>query len=331
MKKKILICGATGFIGRNIAEHFADKEGIELYGTYNNSLPLSNSKINMFKADLRDAKDVEKAVADKDVVIQAAATTSGVKDAFLNPSYHVTDNAIMNSLIFKSCVENKISHVIAFSCSVMYQSSEVPVKERDFNANDEIHPKYFGAAWTKIYMEKICEYYSRMGDTKFTAIRHSNIYGPNDKYDLERSHVFGASMAKVMAADNGGKLLVWGSGEEKRDLLYISDLIDFVELAIIKQNSRFELLNVGSGTAVSVTDLVNRIIRISGKNLSVDYDPEKPTIKTKLSLDCAKARKMFDWSPRVPLEEGILRTIKWYETNIMNNGNLIEKRSNNEK
>lgn len=310
--KKVLVCGATGFIGRNIAESFAERDGFEVYGTYLNAGPPDNPKIKMIRADLTNKDDVNRAIKGTDIIIQAAATTSGAKEIVTKPYYHVTDNAVMNSLIFRSAYDHKVSHVVFFSCSVMYQSGDVPVKETDFNANEEMHQNYFGVGWTKVYIEKMCEFYSRLGNTKYTAIRHSNIYGPYDKFDLERSHVFGATMTKVMTAESGGKIVVWGAGEEERDLLYVSDLVSFVELAIDKGESKFELYNAGYGSSVSVNDLVKKIIASSGKDLKIEYDLTKPNIKTKLCLDIAKAKNSLGWFPEVSLDEGIQKTMNWY-------------------
>ncbi|MEW6557329.1 MAG: NAD-dependent epimerase/dehydratase family protein [Elusimicrobiota bacterium] len=315
MKKKILVCGSTGFIGRNIAEALAENEGFEVYGTYLKSEPLKNSKIKMIKADLTDKNDVEKVIKGMDIIIQAAATTSGAKDIINKPYYHVTDNTIMNALIFRSTYEHKISHLIFFSCTVMYQSSNVPVKETDFDANKEIYPSYFGGAWMKVYNEKMCEFYSRISDTKFTVIRHSNIYGPYDKYDLEKSHVFGATVTKVMTAKEDEKIVVWGEGTEERDLLHVSDLVDFVKLAIYKQKNKFELFNVGYGSSISISNLVKKIIKYSNKNVSIEYDLTKPTIKTKLCLNTSKAKEKLGWIPKVSLDEGIKKTIQWYKNN----------------
>ncbi|MEW6006659.1 MAG: NAD-dependent epimerase/dehydratase family protein [bacterium] len=313
-KKKLLICGATGFIGRNIAEAFAENDDFEIYGTYLNSKPLNNPKIKMIKADLTNKDDVNKAIEGMDIIIQAGATTSGAKDIINRPYYHVTDNAVMNSLIFRSAYENKVSHVIFFSCSVMYQPSDVPVKETDFDANKEIYQSYFGVGWTKVYNEKMCEFYSRIGTTKYTVIRHSNIYGPYDKFDLERSHVFGATVAKVMTAKDEEKISVWGEGKEERDLLYISDLAELVKLAIEKQKEKFQLFNVGYGSSISVNNLVKKIIEFSGKKIDIEYDLSKPTIKTKLCLDVTKAKEILGWKPKISLDDGIKKTIQWYKT-----------------
>lgn len=313
-KKKVLICGATGFIGRNIAETFINNADYELYGTFFNKTPWNNKKIKMIKADLTKKTDVDRAVKGKDIIIQAAAVTSGSKDIINEPFRHVTDNAVMNSLIFRSAFENKVSRMIFFSCSVMYGSSTRAVKETDFDANKEIFPAYFGAGWTKVYLEKMCEFYSRIGKTKFTVIRHSNIYGPHDKFDLERSHVFGATMTKVMKAAAGEKIVIWGKGQAGRDLMYISDLVEFVNLVLKRQKEMFSIYNAGTGKVYTIPELVNMIIAASGKILSLKYDVAKPDIRTNLHLDISKARRDLGWSPKISIKEGIDRTMAWYKT-----------------
>ncbi len=316
IKKKVLICGATGFIGRNIAERFANMDAFEVYGTYFNSKPYDNPNIRFIQADLRDAKVIEEITKGMDIVIQMAAITYGAKDSAERPYIYVTDNVVMNSLIFRSCFDNKVSHVFFPSCTIMYPDSDKPIKENELDLNIEMNPKYFGAAWTKVYEEKMCEFYSRLGSTKFTVFRHSNVYGPYDKYNSDRSHVFAATISKVMNAKENSKINVWGTGEEERDLIHVDDVVNFIKLAIEKQNSRFELVNIGNGYSISIADLVSKIIALSGKNLGIEYDTTKPTIKTKLSVDYFIAKEKFSWEPKVSLDEGIKRTLKWFRDNM---------------
>jgi len=317
IKTKILICGATGFIGRNMVEHFLKRSDMEVIGVYNKRPKYDLPNLKWVKADLNNSEDVSRVLDGIDIVIQAAATTSGSKDIVARPYIHVTDNAVMNSLLFRAAFEKKVKHVIFFSCTVMLQSSDKPQSEEDYDANKELHPRYFGVGHTKLYMEKMCDFYSRIGETKYTVIRHTNIYGPHDKFDLERSHVFGATITKVLAAKNG-KISVWGTGEEERDLLYIDDLNNFVECALENQISPYALYNCGYGSSISIKSLVNKIISISGKDLLVEHDLSQPTIKTSLSLSCSKAEREIDWKPKTTIDEGIAKTIAWWKSNIKN-------------
>lgn len=317
-KMKVLVCGVTGFIGRNIVERLTQRDDMEIFGTYFNIKPdkilTKNKKLLLLKADLTQKSDVDKVVKDKDIIIQAAAVTSGSKDILTKPYIHVTDNAIMNSLILRAAFEAKVKHVVFFSCTVMYPNQNRPVREEDFNYH--ITDRYFGVGWTKVYVEKMCEFFSKISRTKYTAIRHSNIYGPFDKYDLEHSHVFGATMTKIMT-NKDGNVTVWGDGSEERDLLYVSDLVDFVELILTSQKEPFELINVGSGVSVSVANLVSKIIEISGKDIKIKFDTSKPTIKFSLSLNLDKARKKYGWMPKTSLEQGIEQTMKWYKQHML--------------
>lgn len=301
-KPVLLILGANGFIGRNMVEYFTDSGLYEVRGAARQD------------ADLRDPVQVERVIRGADIIIQAAAVTSGAKDIVERPYLHVTDNAVMNSVLFRAAFEARVKHVIFFSCTVMYPSSPTAVKESE--DKQPLNPKYFGVASTKLYCEKLCEFFAGLGPTKFTAIRHSNAYGPHDKFDLERSHVFGATVRKVMDAEDGsGRIMVWGDGNESRDLLYVGDLTRFADLAIRMQSGNFGLYNCGSGQSVTVRELVWKIIQASGKDLALNYDFTKPTVPSHVLLDCSKAKKELGWKMEVSLDEGIKRTLAWYRSN----------------
>ena len=314
-KKNILILGASGFIGKNLLIHFLKKKKYNVSGTYfKNKFKMNGGKI--FKVDLTKKKEVDKIVKNKDIIIQAAATTSGAKDIISKPYLHVNDNAIINSMITRSAYDFKVKHIINFSCTVMYKSSKKKLREKDFNANDEVYPNYFGAASMKIFVEKMCEFYSRLGRNKYTLIRHSNVYGKYDKFDLNKSHVLGASVNKVIN-NKSGNLSVWGSGKEKRDFLYIDDLVNFVDLAIKKQKKSYQLYNAGLGSMISINELIKMIINLSKKNIKITNDLTKKSLSTYESLNCDKAYQELGWKPKTSLRAGIEKTIKWYKKNIL--------------
>ena len=316
-KRNILICGATGFIGRNLVEHFHSNKSYKIRAVHFNRPALTQyADVEWIKTDLRTPESVKNVLDGIDIVLQFAATTSGSKDILTRPFIHVTDNAVMNSLLLRECYEQNIKHFIFPSCTVMYQPSEFALDENSFDANKPLLPSYFGVGNTKLYIEKMCEFFSRLKRTKHTVIRHSNIYGPYDKYDLERSHMFGASITKVMEAEDGGEITVWGTGEEKRDLLHVNDLLNFVELAINKQLNNYELYTVGIGKGEKVIDVIKKIIKHSGKTISIKHDLKMPTIPTSLYLNCDKAKKDLEWEAAINIDNGIIKTIDWYNKNI---------------
>ncbi len=308
---KVLICGATGFIGRNLVETLAQRADLEVHAVRFTRGAYHVPGVSWREADLRDEAAVGAAVRGMDIVIQAAATTSGAADIVARPHVHVTDNAIMNSLLLRACYEHKVRQFVFFSCSIMYQPRDVPWREDEWDAAQEMHVNYFGAGWTKLYIEKMCEFFSRLGVTRHTVVRHTNVFGPHDKFDLERSHVLGATVAKAMTGRDG-KITVWGTGEEARDLIYVDDLVRFVELAIRKQTTSYELVHVSAGRAITIGDLVQRVIEASGRNLRIEYDATRPTIRTSFALDNRLAFERFGWKPEVSFEEGVRRTVEWW-------------------
>ena len=312
--KTILVCGATGFIGKNLVHHYSKNKDYKVKAVYNQRPPYQVENVSWIKCDLRNPSDIRKALKGVDIIMHFAATTTGAKDIVSKPYIHVTDNVIMTSYLLREAFEQGIEHFIFPSCTIMYQKSEEALKETDFNPSDDLLPFYYGAGHTKIYLENMCKFYSGFNKTKHTVIRHSNMYGPHDKYDLEKSHVTGATITKVMTNENG-VISVWGTGEEKRDLLYIEDLIEFIDLALSKQKNNYELYNVGIGEGIKIKDLVKKVIKVSGRELTMEHDLSKPTVPTSLFLDCSKAKKDLGWSPRHSLEEGLQKTIKWFREN----------------
>jgi nucleoside-diphosphate-sugar epimerase len=153
-----------------------------------------------------------------------------------------------------------------------------------------------------------------LSKTKFTIIRHSNIYGPHDKYDLDKSHVFGATITKVMKAKDD--LEVWGDGSEIRDFLHAEDLVNFIKKVISKQKTQYEIYNCGSGKAITIKKLCNLIVKISKKPLKIKFNKNKPTIAFDMFLNCNKAKKELGWEPKIEIEYGIKKTISWWIKNI---------------
>jgi len=313
--KKILICGGSGFIGRNLVENFSKNKKIKIYSTYYKSKKPNVKNVKWIRADLKSKKSVYNILKNKDVVIQAAATTSGAKDILNKPYIHVTDNAIMNSLLLQASHDLGVKHFIFFSCTVMYPSQKKPIKELEIKNSNSIYKAYFGVAKTKLFIEDLCKFYSNLSPSKFTCIRHSNIYGPHDKFDLNKSHFFGASVNKILNAKNSIK--IWGSGHERRDLLYVDDLINFVKKVLSKQKNNFRIYNCGYGSHYSVNQIVNLIKKISRKKIKIENDLSKPSIKTSLALNTNLAKKELGWKKNISLEKGIKKTIYWYKKNYL--------------
>ena len=308
----ILVLGATGFIGRNITEKLALNPDYNIYAVNFRSPQYESRNVKWLNVNLCEIEQVKGLFNNIDIVIQAAATTSGADEIINRPETHVTDNAIMNSLILREISNQNVKHFIFFSCTTMYQSnSEKKQKENDFDRNLPIYDKYMGVGYTKIYIENLCEFYSKLCNTKFSVIRHTNVYGPYDKFDLKRSHVMGATITKVMQSNDS--IEVWGTGSEIRDLLYIDDLVELVQLVFQKQKDKFLIFNAGSDQGISVTELVNKVCHAANKQLKILYRKDKPNLDFSFISDSSKAYQKFGWVAQTSLEVGLNRTIKWWK------------------
>jgi GDP-L-fucose synthase len=316
--KNILVLGGTGFIGRNLVEKFSLNKNFNVTATNFSKTPPIINNVVWIHADLTKKDDVDKVFhthSNYDIIIQAAASTSGIMDTFNRPDFHVTDNAIMNSLVLRAINNLSVGHFIFFSCTTMLQPKFEPQDENQFTGSVDPVEKYFGVGWTKVYVEKLCKFYSRIGKTKFSIIRHSNVYGPWDRNQLHNSHVCGSTITKVLT--NSNEIEIWGSGQEKRDLIYIQDLIELVDLMISNQTSEYCLVNAGGENLISITDLTKLVIQLAGKPLNIKYNSTKPTIDFSVTLDNSLAKKLFGWTPKTQLNEGLTKTIKFWRENYL--------------
>ena len=132
-KKKILILGASGFIGKNLSNFFSKK--YKVYGTYLRNKPKLNKNITLKKVNILNKNQLDKVIKNKDIVINAAAVTSGAKDIVTKPYIHFTDNALINSVSIRSAFDNNVRNYICLSCSIIYHNSKIPIKETEFNLN----------------------------------------------------------------------------------------------------------------------------------------------------------------------------------------------------
>lgn len=315
-KTRVLICGVSGFIGRNLFEHFNRLGGdYEISGTYFKNPPTIPVP-NMFRYDLRDLKQAMSAVKNMDIVINAAAMTDGV-GVFSKENkavFYAKANNLINANLAEAVFINGVKNFVFLSCTVMYPSSAKPVSENGVDISF-FHPKYLIPAKMKLFGEERCRYFAdwNSNSTKYTVIRHTNIYGPHDKFDLKRGHVLSATVEKAMTCDN--EITVWGRGQESRDFLYIDDLIEFIKKAVELQKSNFEIFNAGSGKTYSVNELVNIIIACSGKKLNIVHDTTKPSVDAQMNISSEKAKRLLGWKAQIELREGILKTLKWYKLN----------------
>ena len=311
--KKILVCGASGFIGLNLVKFFKNKN-YKVIATYKTKRPKNTYGAIWIKTDLISYKNVKKIVKNCDGLIQCAAITSGAKNMVSKPFTLVGDNVIMNSLLMKTSVQNNVKHFVFLSCSVMYHHSNKNLKEADYDPTKKLHKVYEGMGLTKVYIENMCKFYAERSNTKFSVIRHTNIYGPHDKFENINAHFMSSVISRLRYASK--KLIVWGEGKEKRDFLYIDDLCSAIKNIMDRQKIKFDLVNVSYGKAFSVKNIVKKIKMYMGKRYNIFFDKKKPNIKINILIDNSKMVRQYNWKPKISIDNGIKKTVSWYLNNI---------------
>lgn len=316
MKTCVLITGASGFIGRNLFEYFSKKDATEVFGAYRTrSFPI-NGKLyygNLVREEV--ARSLLKEVQ-PDVLIHAAAATAGFQDFKQREAQFIHDNIVMNAHIIALAAKYKVPHVILLGCSLVYPSIDSIVAEDDVQMTKPLEDPYSGGAKVKCIMEDLAWQYGNLsgGRTAYTIIRHSNIYGPYDKFK-GGGHLIAAKIAEAVDAHDGDTICVRGPGTERRDALHIDDFLCFVDAAISQRAPRTGAWNVGYGSAYSVNEIVRKIADMSGKKLTLVNDFSANSAPTQPALNCQKAKSIFGWRPKIKLNDGLQMTMEWYKAN----------------
>lgn len=307
--KRILVAGATGLIGTNLVEVLLQR-GAHIRGTIH-KVPrvIRDTRVQYVNVDLTRREDCGAAVRDVEYVFLCAANTSGARVMVENPLAHITENLLINSQMLEAACLAKVDRVLFISSTTAYPPVEYPVKE-DAGFIGDPHDSYLGVGWMKRYIEKLALFYYRKYCLKVALVRPTNVYGPYDKFDFERSHVLPALIRK--AVEKQDPFEVWGDGTAVRDFVYVTDVVDALLMAL-EQCANCDPVNLGSGQPVTIRQCVNTILKLTGHtNASVVYDPSKPTTIPVRLVDLTKAKTVLGFEPKVSFEEGLRRTITWY-------------------
>lgn len=313
--KNILVAGAAGFIGTNLALALT-KRGARLRLTiHDKPLQTSFPDAEIITCDLRVAEHCARAVEGIDQVFLCAAHTSGAAVIRSTPLVHITPNVLINTLMLEAAHRAGVGRFCFISSGAAYPpTADRPVREDEMFEGDP-HDVYFAAGWMKRYAEILCRTYAEKIPRPMPTIvvRPSNVYGPYDKYDFAVSHVTAALIRRV--AERQRPIEVWGTGGDIRDLIYVDDFIDGVLAAVAIDRPHFAV-NICSGAGHSVREILDKILSVDGyADAEVRYDPSRPsTIPVRL-MDNSLARQMLGFEARTPLEEGLRRTIDWYRQN----------------
>lgn len=300
---KIFIAGHNGMVGSAIERKYR-QEG------FKNILTFSSKEL-----DLRDQSSVDEFYkkVKPDIVILAAAKVGGIHANNKYKAEFIYDNLMIESNVIHFAYENNVKKLLFLGSSCIYpKHSPQPIKE-EYLMSGHLEPTNKSYAIAKIAGIELCKSYHEQYGCNFISAMPTNLYGTNDNYHFENSHVIPALLRKVVLAkkNNDPFVTVWGSGKPRRDFLNVDDLANACFL-LMRQYDESEPINIGSGSDISITELINIIMEEIDYNGEVKFDTSKPDGTMLKLLDISKI-KSLGWAPKIKIREGIRKAIKEIE------------------
>jgi len=281
-------------------------------GGFKNLLTRDRSKL-----DLTDESAVAKFFASErpDIVIVAAAKVGGIKANNDYPVEFLLDNLRIQNNAIRFSHQTGVRKLLFLGSSCIYPKlAPQPIPETAL-LSGRLEPTNEAYATAKIAGIKLCQAYAREYGANFISVMPTNLYGPNDNFDLETSHVLAALLRKAHDAKtrNEKKLSVWGTGKPRREFLHVDDLVSACLLLLAKYDSP-EIINVGCGADITVRELAELICNVVGFDGELVWDTSKPDGTPRKLLDVTKIRAL-GWQPTIPLRKGIAQTYEWFLAN----------------
>lgn len=301
---KIYIAGHNGLVGSSLVRLLTKMGYINIITRTRSELDLTNqSDVSNFFESVKP-----------DYVFLAAAKVGGINYNKTYPADFIYDNLqIQNNIIHNSYV-HKIKKLLFLGSSCIYpKENPLPINENRLLCAP-LEPTNEAYALAKIVGLKMCEYYKKQYGCNFISVMPCNLYGPNDCFDLEKSHVISALLKKFDTAKNNNtkEIVMWGTGAAKREFLYVDDLAE--ALVYLMNTYEGDFVNIGSGTEISMGELYQEVSNTVMYNGKLVFDTSKPDGTISKVMDVNKILSL-GWKPKTNIRTGLRLTYEWYLNN----------------
>ncbi len=302
---KIYIAGHNGLVGSAIIRN--------LKSNGFNNLVLKTHK----ELDLLDWQEVKKFFETEkpEYVFLAAARVGGILENDTYPADFIFQNLQIQNNIIHNAYLNKVKKLLFLGSSCIYpRECPQPIKE-EYLLTGPLERTNEAYAVAKISGIKMCQSYNKQYGTKYISVMPTNLYGPNDNFDLNSSHVLPALLRKFHEAkiNNQKEVLIWGTGSPKREFLHVDDLADACVFLMENYNEN-EIVNIGTGEDISIRELAEIVKRIVGFEGEIKNDTSKPDGTPRKLLDVSKLHSL-NWKHKIELNQGIKDTYQWFLKN----------------
>jgi len=311
--KRVIVTGGAGFLGTFVTAKLKERGATDIFIPRIEDYDLTDhdSIKSLFDDTLDDGFDAKKMV-----IIHLAANVGGIGANREHPAEFFYDNLMMGVELMHQAWERGVGKFVAIGTVCAYPKfTPVPFKENDLwiGYPEETNAPY-GLAKKMMLVQ--AQAYRQQYDFNAIYLLPVNLYGPRDNFNLQTSHVIPALIRKAIEAQERGdrELVAWGDGSPTREFLYVEDAADGIVTAAEKYNGS-DPVNLGSGYEISIKDLTEMIIRLTGFEGELVWDTEKPNGQPRRGLDVSRAKEYFGWQAQVPFEEGRRRTSEWFQEN----------------
>jgi GDP-L-fucose synthase len=310
-KDKIYIAGHNGMVGSAIVRQLKSQG-------YTNIICRSHSELDLCnQADVREFMQTEK----PDQVILAAAKVGGIHANNTYPAEFIYQNLMIEANVINAAHENNVTRLLFLGSTCIYPKAVAQPMREDSLLTNVLEPTNEPYAVAKIAGIKLCESYNRQYGSDFRSVMPTNLYGINDNFHPENSHVIPALIRRFHEAklNNDTEVVVWGSGTPMREFLYADDMAE-ASLFVLKLDKEtyqtntkpmLSHINVGTGKDITIREMAETIKRVVGFEGELKFDNSKPDGSKRKLIDVSRLTAM-GWTYNVELEEGLKKTYDWY-------------------
>ena len=305
-ERRVCVTGGAGFLGRNVILKLQQRQAKDIF------VPL------ITEYDLPRPEDIERMLnrSNPDVIIHLAAQVGGIGANRAHPAEFFYNNLMMGATLMHRAWQRGVAKFVAIGTICAYPKfTPVPFREEDlWNGYPEETNAPYGLA-KKMLLVQAQAYRQQYGYDAIYLLP-VNLYGPEDNFNPASSHVIPALIRKCIEAQDAGldEIVVWGDGSPTREFLYVEDAAEGIVLA----SERFDgeqPVNLGSGNEISIKNLLETIVRLTGYTGRVVWDTSMPNGQPRRGLDTSRAEKYFGFKAQMSFEEGLRRTVAWYRQN----------------
>ena len=303
---KIYIAGHTGLVGSALVRQL-EQQG------YNNIIVRTHNELDLTNQQLTETFFSQEK---PDYVLMAAALVGGILANNTYRAEFIYQNLMIQTNIIHAAWKTKVKKLIFLGSNCSYPAQAPQPMKEEYLLTGTLEPTNEPYAVAKIAGIKMCENYNRQYGTKFISIMPTSLYGPNDNFDLNNSHVLPALIRKTHEAkiNNAETLELWGSGSPKREFMYVDDLAKAC-IFLLKHSITDGLFNIGTGDDIAIRDLAELIKGIVGFKGELVFDLSKPDGMPRKLLDISKI-KSLGWQAETSLEHGIEKTYRYFQKQI---------------